>query len=147
VSNTERFHGAWRLLSWELRGDDGTVKYPMGSDAIGQIVYTPSGRMSCEMMRPGAKLDDFSGLGSTEEAISKIVQIFFAYYGPYTVDDTSQSVTHYVEGGIHPAWIGTPRVRRFKFEDPDHLRLIGINDSKSSFPGTSELLWQRIREE
>jgi len=52
---------------------------------------------------------------------------------------------HHVEGGIHPAWVGTPRVRKFKFEDPDNLRLIGINDSKSSFPGTSELHWRRIR--
>ena len=145
MDNTERFHGAWRLVSWVLQGDDGTLRYPMGKDAVGQIVYTPSSRMSCEMMRPGAKLEDFAGLGSKEEAISRIVQVFFAYYGPYTVDDASQSVIHHVEGGIHPAWVGTTRVRTFKFEDSDNLRLIGINDSKSSFPGTSELHWQRIR--
>ena len=145
MSNTERFHGAWRLISWILRGEDGTLQYPMGMDVVGQIVYTPSGRMSCEIMRAGAKLDDFAGLGSKEDAITKIVRVFFAYYGPYTVDDEAQSVTHHVEGGIHPAWVGTPRVRKFKFEDSDNLRLIGINDSKSSFPGTSELHWQRFR--
>ena len=145
MSNTERFHGAWRLVSWVLRGDDGKLQYPMGMDVVGQIVYTPSGRMSCEIMRRGTTLDDFAALGSKEEAIARIVKVFFAYYGPYTVDIASQSVTHYVEGGIHPAWVGTPRVRKFTFEDPDNLRLIGINDSKSSFPGTSELHWQRIR--
>ena len=144
MNNTERFHGAWRLVSWIMRGEDGTLQYPMGKDVVGQIVYTPSGRMSCEMMRAGASLADFEGLGSNEDAITKIVRIFFAYYGPYTVDDATQSVTHHVEGGIHPAWVGTPRVRKFKFEDADNLRLIGINDSKSSFPGTSELHWQRM---
>jgi len=117
----------------------------MGKDVVGQIVYTPSGRMSCEMMRSGASLADFEGLGSSQDAITKIVRIFFAYYGPFTVDEANQSVTHHVEGGIHPAWVGTPRIRKFKFDDSDNLRLIGINDSKSSFPGTSELHWQRIR--
>jgi hypothetical protein len=117
----------------------------MGKNVVGQIVYTPSGRMSCEMMRPDISLGDFDALGPKEGAIAKIVKVFFAYYGPYTVDDATQSVTHHVEGGIHPAWVGTPRVRKFKFEDPDNLKLIGINDSKSSFPGTSELHWQRIR--
>jgi hypothetical protein len=145
VSNTERFHGAWKLISWVLRGDDDTLQYPMGKDVIGQIVYTPSGRMSCEMMRQGISLEDFAGLGSKDEAMAKIVRLFFAYYGSYSVDDASQSVMHHVEGGIHPAWVGTPRVRQFRFEDSDNLRLIGINDSKSSFPGTSELHWQRIR--
>ena len=46
-------------LSWVLRGADGTLLYPMGKDAIGQILYTPSGRMSCEIMRAGASLADF----------------------------------------------------------------------------------------
>ena len=145
MSSAERFHGAWKLISWVLRGDDGTLQYPMGKDVVGQIVYTPSGRMSCEIMKSTPKLEDFAGLGSQEAAIAKIVRVFFAYYGPYTVDDAGQSVTHHVEGGIHPAWVGTPRVRKFKFEDADNLKLIGINDAKSSFPGTSELHWQRIR--
>jgi hypothetical protein len=139
VTSTEKFHGAWKLVSWALRGDDGTVRHPMGENAAGQIVYTPSGRMSCEIMKPGARLQDAAGLD--------IVKVFFAYYGPYTVDDASQSVTHYVEGGIHPAWIGTSRVRKFRFEDSENLRLIGINDAKSSFPGTSELHWRRIHQE
>jgi hypothetical protein len=116
----------------------------MGRHVVGQILYTPSGRMSCEMMRPDISLDDFDALGPKEGAIAKIVKVFFAYYGPYTVDNATQSVTHHVEGGIHPAWVGTPRVRKFKFEDTDNLKLIGINDSKSSFPGTSELHWHRI---
>src|SRR5688572_6915820 len=103
----------------------------MGKEAIGQIIYTPSGRMSCEIMKPGAKPEDFVASGSKEEGISRIVQIFFAYYGPYTVDDASQSVTHFVEGGIHPAWVGTQRVRRFRFDGTDSLQLVGINDEKS----------------
>src|SRR5689334_823966 len=102
-----------------MRGEDGTLQYPMGKEVVGQIVYKHTERMSYEMMRDGASLADFKGLGSQEDVITEIVRIFFAYYGPYTVDDATQSVTHHVEGGIHPAWVGTPRVRKFKFEDAD----------------------------
>ena len=32
--------GAWRLVSWENRAADGQVTYPMGSDALGYLLYT-----------------------------------------------------------------------------------------------------------
>jgi hypothetical protein len=36
----ERFLGAWRLLSCELRAGDGEVIYPFGQDPVGYIMYT-----------------------------------------------------------------------------------------------------------
>src|ERR1700753_278139 len=45
--------GAWRLLSLRNVRPDGTVDYPLGPDAIGQIVYSANGRMSAQLMRAG----------------------------------------------------------------------------------------------
>ena len=36
--------GAWRLLSWENQAADGQVTYPMGTDALGYLLYTADGR-------------------------------------------------------------------------------------------------------
>ena len=45
--------GAWRLVSWENQADDGRVTHPMGTDAIGSLLYTADGRFSVTISRPG----------------------------------------------------------------------------------------------
>jgi hypothetical protein len=45
--------GAWRLVSWENRAADGQVTYPMGSDALGCLLYTADGHFSVTISRPG----------------------------------------------------------------------------------------------
>ena len=45
--------GAWRLISFEIERDDGTVIHPFGADPQGSIIYTDSGRMSAQVMRRG----------------------------------------------------------------------------------------------
>jgi hypothetical protein len=49
----EALVGAWQLLSWENRAADGQVTYPMGTDALGSLLYTASGRFSVTISRRG----------------------------------------------------------------------------------------------
>ena len=49
----ERLLGAWRLLTWESIGDDGSVDHPMGTDPEGVVVYTPDGTMMTTLGRSG----------------------------------------------------------------------------------------------
>ena len=53
VHGREALVGAWQLLSWENRAADGQVSYPMGTDALGVLLYTASGRFSVTISRPG----------------------------------------------------------------------------------------------
>jgi Lipocalin-like domain len=46
VHGREALVGAWQLLSWENRADDGQVTYPMGTDALGSLLYTAAGRFA-----------------------------------------------------------------------------------------------------
>ncbi|NOH01561.1 MAG: hypothetical protein HND47_06130 [Chloroflexi bacterium] len=43
--------GAWRLVSFEFRREDGSVTYPFGREARGSFIYTESGRFSVQLMR------------------------------------------------------------------------------------------------
>ena len=43
--------GAWRLVSFETRKENGEVDYPFGNNAQGSLIYTKSGRMSVHLMR------------------------------------------------------------------------------------------------
>jgi hypothetical protein len=45
--------GAWRLISWENRADDGQVTYPMGTDALGYLLYTADRRFAVTISRTG----------------------------------------------------------------------------------------------
>src|SRR4051794_15855442 len=38
--------GAWSLVSWESFSNDGTQSYPLGEDAVGQLMYDDTGRVS-----------------------------------------------------------------------------------------------------
>lgn len=42
--------GVWRLVSLELRGADGQVQYPYGSDPVGYLIYDEDGYMSVAVM-------------------------------------------------------------------------------------------------
>ena len=46
--------GSWQLISWEER-NEGRVNYPLGREAVGQIIYTEGGRMSAQLMRRGVQ--------------------------------------------------------------------------------------------
>jgi hypothetical protein len=45
--------GGWRLASWRNQASDGQVTYPMGTDALGYVLYTADGRFSITISRMG----------------------------------------------------------------------------------------------
>ena len=54
--------GAWRLVSWENRAADGQVTYPMGSDALGCLLYTADGHGNrLEFLEPIGSPDSLAG--------------------------------------------------------------------------------------
>ncbi len=147
-SASSRLVGAWMLASWVLTDAGGNESQPYGPDAVGQIVYTDSGRMGVHQMRPNADLPDVSGLGPNE-ALARMATTFFAYYGTYTVDEIAGPVTHHLEGAMDPTSVGTDQVRQFEFVDNDTLRLTAIVDDpltrEIGASGTNVLIWKRVR--
>ena len=115
--------GAWRLISFQIEGDDGTVVHPFGADAQGSIIYTASGRFSAQLMRRGrpsfAAGDQMRG---TPEEIEESYKSCVSYYGSYKLDAEGSFVIHQVEGSLFPNWEGTSLKRFFAFSG-NRLRL------------------------
>ena len=132
--------GAWTLISWVNRGSDGSVSYPMGEQAEGQIIYTASGRMSAHLMRPGR-----TASGTSTGSSQAIQQGYFGYYGTYVVSEEEGVVTHYVEGSISPGYVGNQQRRRFEFDGPDRITLRPPTSTLGGVERTSELVWERVR--
>ena len=102
----ERLVGSWKLVSYEVRSDDGRrVIYPLGKDAKGYILYTPDGYMSAQIMqldRPPYHAADHRG--GTDEESAQAARGYLAYSGPYHVEGDSV-VVHEAEVSLFPNWV------------------------------------------
>ena len=116
--------GAWNLQSWSLEYDDGRpAEFPLGPDARGMLLYTPSGQVSATLMRAG------------EPAAS------LAYAGRYTVRDGA--VYHSIEVSSDPTLVGVTTTRHIAREG-DMLILSGP-DFRAGTGRSQKIVWRRRR--
>jgi hypothetical protein len=107
--------GAWKLISFEIHRENGEVTYPFGKNAQGSIIYTESGRMSVQLMRPDRpRFASGDQMGGTTEEIKANYEGFVSYYGPYEFDRNEGFVIHDVEGSLFPNWEGQRHKRFFE---------------------------------
>jgi hypothetical protein len=140
-----RFVGAWRLLSCEARDSNGQVQYPYGERATGQLFYDAAGNMAAQLMR--ADRVRFTvpdpALG-TDAEVRDAFNGYVAYFGTYSIDESTNAVTHHVTGTSFPNWIGIDLVRYYVFDDEGRLRLSTPPIEVGGRPLEYVLLWERI---
>jgi hypothetical protein len=131
--------GTWRLVRWEERNTDGTIKYPLGDDAIGQIIYGADGCMSAQLMRRNqARFAQDDWRKATPAEKSEAWGNYFAYFGTYSVDTKASAVTHHVEGSWFPNLVGLDQQRYYRFEG-DQLVL----DADTAW-GRVRIVWAKV---
>ena len=102
--------GAWRLISWENQAADGQVTYPMGTDAIGYVLYAANGRFSVTISRrdrAGFAAGDL--LSGTTQEKARALEGFVAYAGRYSF--YGDRIIHHVELSLFPNWVGSDQER------------------------------------
>lgn len=142
TDTVHQFIGAWSLVSWTAKTPDGTIRHPYGEHPVGQILYQPQGRMAACLMRrertPFASNNRHKATPAEHEAAYRE---YVSYFGAFTVQESSGTVTHHVEGATFPNWIGTDLVRNYRFSDGTlTLSLTGPDGS------VHELTWRRHSE-
>jgi hypothetical protein len=131
-SAAERFVGVWRLVSITT---DGAVNPMRGAQPTGYIFYTASGEMGAIIQPDRLPFSRAGGEPSPQEAQAAL-KGFTAYFGTYTIDETTRIVTHLRKGSVQPGYETEVR-RRYRFEPGDRLVLGGV-DTKN------EIAWERI---
>ena len=109
--------GAWSLTECAEIMPDGSKRFPLGEDAMGQVVYTADGRMSAQLVRAGrpAFPSDDSRSARMQDAAEAFHQ-YFGYFGRYEVDAGAGTVTHFIEGASFPNLERKAQGRTFRFE-------------------------------
>jgi hypothetical protein len=134
--------GAWRLVSWQNQAADGQVTYPMGTDAMGYLLYGADGRFSVTISRKGrARFAASDLLSGTAEEKDRALEGFVAYAGRYTFH--GDRVIHHVELSLFPNWVGSDQERWVELAG-DRLTL---SASPLLLAGTQQvprLVWERV---
>lgn len=134
--------GTWKLVSFEVRGPDGRVHYPLGQDPVGYIGYGEDGHMHVAMMKAGRpRLSvDMLSLASTEEK-ALAAATFVSYCGRYEI--RKDKVIHHVEASLDPNVTGEPVERAMQISGR-RLSLTMPPFPLFGDPHTGHLVWERV---
>ncbi|MBA7595618.1 hypothetical protein ES703_02582 [subsurface metagenome] len=133
--------GTWKFVSMKVQTSSGELIYPYGENLFGMIIYTSGGYMSVLLMRPDRpRFASGDLLGGTPEEIKAAYEGFDAYCGTYEVDSEKGTVTHHIEGGKFPNWVGTDQERNFKFSSSNLVltATIPVKGEQWNFEGVLE---------
>jgi hypothetical protein len=134
--------GTWRLISWENRGADGQISYPLGKDAVGYIIYTPDGYMFVAIMSP-YRLKFAAGdlLSGTPEEEAQAEETYVSYCGRY--EFRGDTAIHYVELSLFPNWVGVEQERLVELRG-NQLTLSTRPILLKGIQQTAHLVWERV---
>jgi len=139
----DQFVGAWRLVSFESKLPDGTVRHPFGKAPVGLVIFSPGGHVAAQLMRPDRPrfASGEQGTGTPDE-IRQAFSGCVAYFGRCEVDEGARTLVTHVEGSLLPNWIGGDQVRTYEFRG-DRLVLRPPTRTVEGRTITSELIWER----
>ena len=101
----DRFIGAWRLVSLDEPGADGTVHR---ADCTGSLVFTREGRMSVQVMYRNPQTATSGG------PLQYAQGGYEASFGRYEVDAGAQQFRYHVEGALVRSLVGKDLTRQFE---------------------------------
>lgn len=136
--------GVWRLVSVGIREGNGEMRYPLGGDMRGVLIYTARGLVSAQLIPPGRPR--FAS-GDQERATAEEIQAAFAgctsYFGRYEVDAAAGRVVHHIEASLYPNYEGQGQVRYYRLEG-DRLEITTAPILWQERPRIIVLVWERL---
>ena len=138
--------GAWRLVDIEVEGPAGREVDPFyGSGSRGLLIYDGSGWFSVQIegsRRPAVKVPSVRPAPEQSESTARLnaaaLDSYYAYYGTWSFDQATSTVTHHAKGSLYPN------------EDdaiyPQHVEVIGrrMTFSRTQDGSLQKKLWERF---
>jgi hypothetical protein len=135
--------GTWQLLSREDRTAAGERRIDpgLGGDPVALLVYDAAGNFAAQFMKRDRSSDAVVLAG---RAVNNTAAVngYDAYFGSYTVDEASGSVTQVLHGALSRGDVGKV-VTREMHVDGDTLTIELATTSADGEPVKRTLTWRR----
>jgi Lipocalin-like domain len=102
-SDNDRLTGAWRLVSMQEPGPNGTLRTI--SDRTGTLIYTRDGHMSVQIIYPASE---------AKTTNDYVLSGYEASFGSYDENEQAHTVTHHVQGSITHGLVGKDLTRVYR---------------------------------
>ena len=129
--------GNWKLISWQVVGDDGTPQDVFGTTPSGYLVLTPEGRSIVLTTASGRRP------GTDDAARAALQKSMLSYSGRYRVEGGDFITT--VDVSWNEEWNGTEQRRHYRI-DGDKLFIESAPAPSMAFPGKMDfrrIIWVR----
>jgi hypothetical protein len=130
--------GTWTLVSVKIGDADG-----YGPNPHGVMFLDASGRFSVSIVRAGIpKFASNNRTKGTDAENAAAVQGALNYFGTYTIDEPSSSITVMIEASSYPNFEGQTQKRTLSVSG-DELQV--INAAPSGGGGVATQIWKRAK--
>lgn len=136
--------GTWKLVSREDRNSAGELRIDpaLGRDPLALLVYDKAGNFAAQFMkRDRTDMEVVAGRAAGSNN-SVAVGGYDAYFGTYTVDEATSSVTQRLLGALSPGDVGKV-VTREMHVDGERLVIQLRTNGVDGEPVTRTLVWVR----
>jgi hypothetical protein len=138
----EQIVGTWTLVSWVQTRANGTKNYRFGSDPKGVNMFSPTGQFSLIIAQANLpKISSNDPLKPTVEEAQAIVRGSIAYFGTYTVDEATRTVSMKLDGTTLTNQLGVPQKRIIDSISANEMRY--SNPTAVGGLGKIEVAWKR----
>jgi len=136
-AESENFIGTWKLVSWQVIGDNERPQDVFGTHPKGYLIFTPGGRIMVLTTAESRR----GGMGDAERAA--LHKSMLAYSGKYRVEGNDLITT--VDVSWNEEWNGTEQRRHFRIEG-DKLFIETAPAPSIVYPGKTDfrrIVWER----
>jgi hypothetical protein len=140
----EQLVGTWELVETYSERSDGTRFGAFGSNPSGRYMLDAHGHFSYMIYGSGRpKFVSNNRLQGTPEEYKSAVEGAIAFYGTYSVDERTHTVTWHVERCTFPNWEGSDR-KSLVTLDGDNLSYTADPIPSVGGPYVPHVRWKRV---
>jgi lipocalin-like protein len=135
--------GHWIFVSSIDTNKDGTKTNRFGANPKGLVMFDASGRFSFFISRADIPKFTASNINQgTADENKAVVQGSIAYYGTWTVDEASKTLTTNVEAATYPNLNGATQKRTITSLTADELK---YTNPATTAGTSSDVVWRRAK--
>ena len=133
--------GFWKLITFERRNAKGELS-SSDSPWTGFLVYTASGHVMVHMMQPYRRR--YVGQSPTPEETMATYRSYTSYFGPYTVNESDNSVVHHIASSFNSGQAGTEFHRGLEFVGKRLTLKPPVTKDSNGQDVQARIIWERL---